>query len=737
MDTATTPSTFLGDSRSAPLFHHTARRATRAVSRLIAINEKEAHVGRRFLEDLRQLLDCVPARALHLHLQRLPCEEEPVRFWVSLERPVLALGEEELRELWEGEQAELDGILARHRHLAFSACPENRADEPSFRADARVFRTFFAERATTLTQSPRPLPSLLWETIEPLALESGPFRLRWSFKKAHLTYEEQQSLNDSSRFNLSFARSVHLSGAYKVELRLDLPQNAEPTPSLRSLTAGMHLHPADRCPESRVANLISGIEMDQLIVPSVTGQPTFSPLFKSNVSLEQRQLMSTLLDKNEGVRLGRLVQGSRVVEQPVVLPNDVRNTTTLIVGASGQGKTVTLQNLFAADIQRGDRDICLIDPTGDTAEACLSLIPKERAQDVIYFELGNPNTSHQISLNPLCTKGLEEHEKARLVEEMCDIYLSIFGNEIFGPRIQDYFRNALRTLLAYSESDSCVSPSFSQLVPLFTHPRFRKKVLRAAYPHLDPATRMFWEGTFDGQNTREEREILPYFSAKFSGLTQNLHLRQAFCSGTSFDLCEFASHPGTRRRIFIAHLAKGDVGTPAAMLAARFLMARLLAGIFRRSRQSHQDRVPLSLYMDEAQNFLMDSADELIAETRKYGLSPTLTCQFLSQTPERIRRSLVANSGAKILFRTHPEDADVLRVSDATELKRYHAFLELSDFEGSLPRRTPFVTELTQPMLSGEQRAALKEMSVLRYGRRKVEIDEEMEIMLSLGTDAS
>ena len=47
-----------------------------------------------------------------------------------------------------------------------------------------------------------------------------------------------------------------------------------------------------------------------------------------------------------------------------------------------------LENMVKQDLMNGN-GFAFIDPHGDTAEKILGLIPKERAEDVIYFDPGN------------------------------------------------------------------------------------------------------------------------------------------------------------------------------------------------------------------------------------------------------------------------------------------------------------------------------------------------------------
>ena len=67
---------------------------------------------------------------------------------------------------------------------------------------------------------------------------------------------------------------------------------------------------------------------------------------------------------------------------------DDRRRHMYIIGKTGMGKTVLLENMAIQDIQAG-RGVGIVDPHGEFAERILDFIPKNRINDVIYF---NPLT---------------------------------------------------------------------------------------------------------------------------------------------------------------------------------------------------------------------------------------------------------------------------------------------------------------------------------------------------------
>src|SRR3972149_4552119 len=69
-----------------------------------------------------------------------------------------------------------------------------------------------------------------------------------------------------------------------------------------------------------------------------------------------------------------------------------------IIGKTGTGKSTLIENMVISDIKDGN-GIALIDPQGDLAENILHFIPKERIDDVVYFNPGD--LEYPIAFNPL------------------------------------------------------------------------------------------------------------------------------------------------------------------------------------------------------------------------------------------------------------------------------------------------------------------------------------------------
>jgi len=108
--------------------------------------------------------------------------------------------------------------------------------------------------------------------------------------------------------------------------------------------------------------------------------------------------------------------------------------------------------LARQDLWNGE-GFCVIDPHGDLVEDVLAYTPKERAKDITIFDPAD--TERPMGLNMLeitsTDPEVRKREMDRAAMDATEIFIKIFGDEIFGPRIQHYFRNGCLTLMEDEE----------------------------------------------------------------------------------------------------------------------------------------------------------------------------------------------------------------------------------------------------------------------------------------------
>ena len=82
-----------------------------------------------------------------------------------------------------------------------------------------------------------------------------------------------------------------------------------------------------------------------------------------------------------------------------------------------------------------------------------------------------------------------EEERNIITGDLVEMFVQMYGNEIFGPRIQDYFRNAVLALMEQPEGGT-----LTEIVRLFVDPAFQKIKLKNVTNHV---VRSRWEKTYN------------------------------------------------------------------------------------------------------------------------------------------------------------------------------------------------------------------------------------------------
>src|SRR5690606_17596173 len=111
-----------------------------------------------------------------------------------------------------------------------------------------------------------------------------------------------------------------------------------------------------------------------------------------------------------------------------------------VIGQTGTGKSVLLTNMILQDIQNGE-GCCFIDPHGSDVQYILANVPKERYDDVIYFDPSH--LARPIALNMLEYDERFPEQKTFVINELLGIFNKLFDMKTAGgPMFEQYFRNA-------------------------------------------------------------------------------------------------------------------------------------------------------------------------------------------------------------------------------------------------------------------------------------------------------
>lgn len=435
---------------------------------------------------------------------------------------------------------------------------------------------------------------------------------------------------------------------------------------------------------------------------------------------------------NEGILLGHNVY--RGVKREIRIKNEDRFRHFYVIGQTGTGKSSILQVMIRQDLQNG-KGLCVVDPHGQLIDDILPFIPRERADDVIYF---NPaDLERPLGLNLLEAETPEERDMVAM--DAMNMMIKLFDEEIFGPRIQDYFRNGCLTLMEYKDG-GCLT----DMVRLFTDDEFqaeRTKDLK------NPIVKSFWDQQMAKTGAREKQEMIPYFAAKFGQFVTNGMMRNII--GQTHSAFDFADVMGSGK-ILLMNLSKGETGDINSKLLGMIIVSKLQVAALRRQKLSKEVRRDFFLYIDEFQNYVTDSIEVILSEARKYRLGLAMAHQYLAQLEGEgakkgskavnLKDAVFGNVGTIMAFKIGAQDAEymakemapVFSDQDLINIDKFKAVMKLSiDTQPSKPFSIVPLNPYTE---KGDHEAAeaFKQLSRLKYGRDKEFV--EREVFRRLGT---
>lgn len=423
---------------------------------------------------------------------------------------------------------------------------------------------------------------------------------------------------------------------------------------------------------------------------------------------------------NDGILLGRN-RYANVLTDIHFAPED-RFRHFYAIGQTGTGKTNFLKQMIIQDIERGE-GVCFIDPHGVDVLDILSRIPKERYDDLIYFDPAY--TERPMGLNMLEYDPRYPEQKTFVVDEMFKIFQKLYGAipEAMGPMFETYFRNATLLVLEDPETGS----TLMDISRVLSDEDFRHLKLARS---KNSVVNFFWEDV--AERVRGEgdlKNIVPYITSKFDIFTSNEIMRPIVGQQRSaFDMKDVMDN----KKILLVNLAKGRLGDINANLIGLIIVGKILMSALGRSEYLHQSPAPFYLYMDEFQNVTTTTIATILSEARKYKLSLTMAHQFIKQLEPAISNAVFGNVGSLAVFRVGPDDSEFLQkqyapvftAQDMLHIDNYTAYIKL--LARGVPQ-VPFSME-TLAYRSGEyaQIDALKQMSYQRYGKPRAAVEEEI-----------
>ena len=417
------------------------------------------------------------------------------------------------------------------------------------------------------------------------------------------------------------------------------------------------------------------------------------------------------------------------VKREIRITDEDRFRHIYILWQTGTGKSTIMLTQAIDDMENG-RGFTFIDPHGDAIEVLLKHFPKERIDDLIHFDLWN--TSYPIWLNPLEVDPEDADEKDVVTNDLVEMFIQMYWPEIFGPRIQDYFRNACLLLMDQPEWGTIVD-----IMRLFTDDAFAEAKMRNL---KDPVVASWWNKTYKKMWDREKAEIIPFIQAKFGPFTTWVYVRNIIGQPKSaFKMYDAMQ----QRKIILLNLAKGISWEETSKLIGKIIAMQVKLSALKRAKIDEKDRVPHYLYVDEFQNYVSASFESILSEARKYRLGLVVAHQYTDQLKQEwlwgnldLSKTIFGNVGNMFIYKVGAPDAEFLakefepefNQTDLTATEKFMGACKISinnqqtrpfSFKAKIPYDLPIKN-------SPEKVQIIKQISSLKWGTKRELVDKEV-----------
>jgi hypothetical protein len=385
------------------------------------------------------------------------------------------------------------------------------------------------------------------------------------------------------------------------------------------------------------------------------------------------------------------------------------------IGKTGTGKSTLLKQMAIDDICKG-RGVAVADPHGDLINDILEYIPENRAEDVVYFSPAD--REYPIGFNLL--ENVDPEYKNIVASGIVGVFKKIFG-ESWGPRLEYILRNVVLGLLDYPGA------TLLSVLKVLTDTKFRRGVVEKI---TDPVIRDFFINEYERYDQKFRTEAVAPIQNKVGQFLSSTIIRNIVGQKNS---CIDVRKIMDEKKILLIDLSIGKIGEDNSALLGALMITKIQMAAMSRADVPREKRIPFYFYVDEFQNFATDSFAVILSEARKYGLSLTVTNQYIAQMPENVANAVFGNIGTLITFRVGAQDAEflnrefvpVFEPADLTNLNNYNIYLKMS-IDGVTSN--PFSAKTILPEFK-ETNIVEKiiNQSRSKYSRHRDEVEKEIE----------
>jgi type IV secretory pathway TraG/TraD family ATPase VirD4 len=290
----------------------------------------------------------------------------------------------------------------------------------------------------------------------------------------------------------------------------------------------------------------------------------------------------------------------------------------------------------------------VIDPHGEFIDDILDFIPENRIEDVCIIDPGD--IEFPASFNPLAN--VDPTFKHQLTQGLIEVLEKQFGSN-WTPRLEHVFRFTTLALLDYPYA------TMRGMISMLTDRNYRQKVVEYIE---DDMVKRFWAIEFADWSEKFDTDAIIPLVNKLGQFLSDPMLRNIFGQKENkIDIEKIMNE----QKILMINLSKGKIGEENSSFFGAMFLTKIKQAGMARAKLAHDKRYDFYLYVDEFQNVVTDTFENILSEARKYGLNLTVAHQYVGQLLPKVQQAVLGNVGSIISFRLGGDDAIKLKAEFA------------------------------------------------------------------------
>jgi len=318
------------------------------------------------------------------------------------------------------------------------------------------------------------------------------------------------------------------------------------------------------------------------------------------------------------------------ISRPLKISESARRRHTFLTGGTGSGKSEALKYLIRHyETKNINTCVMVLDPHGKLAREVARFSEHKESDRLVYID---PNLSEKchVVLNPFETNDTSVSGLETQSAQLMAAFEQILSG--FTLNMESLLLPCLSVLLHRPDSD------LSDFVRFMDKKRNADLIhYGAEYLPFDEH-RSFFEHQFQSTHYDSTREAL---RNRFQSLLNIPTIKQFTCGTSTISLPELIDG----KKVIVFNLSVSGASKSATRVIGQFITALVQGYAMRRDRIPKNPKTPIHFFADECQYFVSNTTEEILGESRKYGLYLTLATQRTDQVGAKILDAIMGNVG--------------------------------------------------------------------------------------------